>query len=206
MCYWGVSLTVGPNYNLPMMAEPRARVAWEALQQAEKFSAATVLVEQALIAALTKRYQGPEPRDPSNEGPILTAYAQAMKAVAQQFPDDADVQTMTAEATMNINAWRLWSLDGTPAPGTEEILAILEGVLAKDPRHPGANHYYIHAVEASPNPGNGVPAAERLPGLMPAAGHLEHMPAHILCSTSDGTTTQQKPTARGSRPISPTSQ
>jgi tetratricopeptide (TPR) repeat protein len=180
MCYWGVSLTVGPNYNLPIMAEPRARVAWVALQQAEKYSAATTPVEQALIAALTKRYQGPEPLDPSNEGPILTAYAQAMKAVAQQFPDDADVQTMTSEAMMNINAWKLWSLDGTPAPGTEEIVAILEGVLAKDPHHPGANHYYIHAVEASPNPGKGVAAAERLPRLMPAAGHLAHMPAHIM--------------------------
>jgi hypothetical protein len=152
-CVIGVSLTVGPNYNLPIMAQPRARVAWEALQQAEKYSAATVSVEQALIAALAKRYQAPEPLDPSNEGPILTAYAQAMKAVAQQVPDDADVQTMTAEAMININAWRLWSLDGTPAPGTEEIVAILEGVLAKDRHHPGANHYYIHAVEASPNPG-----------------------------------------------------
>jgi hypothetical protein len=126
-----------PNYNLPMMAEPRARVAWEALQKAEKFSAATTPVEQALIAALTKRYQGPEPRDPSNEGPILTAYAQAMKVVAQQFPDDADVQTMTAEAIMTSNAWKLWSLDGSPAPGTEEIVAVLESVLAKNPLPPG---------------------------------------------------------------------
>jgi hypothetical protein len=87
MCYWGVSLTVGRNYNLPRMAEPRARVAWE-----------------ALIAALAKRYQSREALNPSNEGPIATAYAQAMKAVAQQFPDDADVQTITAEAMMNINA------------------------------------------------------------------------------------------------------
>src|SRR5260370_7942459 len=103
-----------------------------------------------------------------------------MKAVAEQFPDDTDVQVMTAEAMMNINAWKLWTLDGAPAPGTEEILAILEKALAKDPQHPGANHYYIHAVEASPNPGKGVVAAERLPSMMPAAGHLEHMPAHIM--------------------------
>jgi tetratricopeptide (TPR) repeat protein len=180
MCWWGVSLTVGPNYNLPMMAQPRATVAWEALQQAEEHAAATAPVEQALIGALAKRYKGPEPLDPSNEGPILVAYAQAMKAVAERFPDDTDVQVMTAEAMMNINAWKLWSLDGAPAPGTEEILAILEKALAKDPPHPGANHYYIHAVEASPNPGKGVVMAERLPGMMPAAGHLEHMPAHIM--------------------------
>jgi hypothetical protein len=180
MCYWGVSLTVGPNYNLPMMAEPRAAVAWEALQHAEQHAGGTTPVEQALIGALAKRYRGPQPLDPSNEGPVLVAYAQAMKTVAEHFPDDADVQTMTAEAMMNINAWKLWTLDGAPAPGTDEIVVILEAVLTKDPRHPGANHYYIHAVEASPDPGKAVPSAERLPGMMPAAGHLEHMPAHIM--------------------------
>jgi tetratricopeptide (TPR) repeat protein len=180
MCWWRVSLTVGPNYNLPMMAQPRATAASEALQQAEEHAAATTPVEQALIGALASRYKGPEPLDPSNEGPVLAAYAEAMKAVAERFPDDTDVQVMTAEAMMNINAWKLWTLDGAPAPGTEEILAILEQTLAKDPQHPGANHYYIHAVEASPNPGKGVAAAERLPGMMPAAGHLEHMPAHIM--------------------------
>jgi tetratricopeptide (TPR) repeat protein len=180
MCWWGVSLTVGPNYNLPMMAQPRATVAWDALQQAEKNAAPATPVEQALIGALAKRYRGPEPLDPSNEGPVLTAYAEAMKTVAAHYPEDADIRTMTAEALMNINAWKLWSLDGTPAPGTEDIVAILEGVLAKNPHHPGANHYYIHAVEASPDPGKAVSAAERLPGMMPAAGHLEHMPAHIM--------------------------
>jgi tetratricopeptide (TPR) repeat protein len=180
MCYWGVALTVGPNYNLPMMAEPRAAIAWDALQQAEKYADRTTPVEQALIGALAKRYPNAQPLEPSTEGPILVAYAQAMKAVAERFPDDTDVQVMTAEALMNINAWKLWSLDGAPAPGTDEIVAILEKAMAKDPQHPGANHYYIHAVEASPNPGKGVAAAERLPAMMPAAGHLEHMPAHIM--------------------------
>src|SRR5437763_743498 len=112
MCYWGVSLTVGPNYNLPMMAQPRAAVAWEALQRAEQQAAAATPVERALIGALASRYKGPEPLDPGNEGPVLVAYAQAMKAVAVEFPDDLDVQTMTAEALMNINAWKLWTLDG----------------------------------------------------------------------------------------------
>jgi tetratricopeptide (TPR) repeat protein len=180
MCYWGIALTVGPNYNLPMMAQPRATVAWEALQQAERHAAQTTPVEQALIGALSERYQGPEPLDPANEGPMLAAYAQAMKTTAERFPNDTDVQTLTAEAMMNIHAWKLWTLDGDPAPGTDEIVALLERVIAKDPRHPGANHYYIHAVEASPDPGRAVPTAERLPGMMPAAGHLEHMPAHIM--------------------------
>ena len=180
MCFWGVALTVGPNYNLPMMAEPRAKVAWEALQQAKATASHTTPVEQALIGALAARYPDAKPLDPSNEGPILTAYAQAMQQVAQTFPDDSDVRTLTAEALMNINAWKLWSLDGKPTAGTEEIVALLEGVLAKDPRHPGANHYYVHAIEASPHPEKAVAAAERLPGMMPAAGHLEHMPAHIM--------------------------
>jgi tetratricopeptide (TPR) repeat protein len=180
ICFWGVSLTVGPNYNLPMMAETRAKVAWEALQQAQSSADQATPVEQALIHALASRYQGPQPLDPSNEGPVLTAYAQAMRDVAAKYPDDSDVQTLTAEAMMNINAWKLWALDGAPAPGTEAIVARLEAVLAKDRLHPGANHYLVHAVEASPHPEKGVAAAEQLRGMMPAAGHLEHMPAHIM--------------------------
>jgi tetratricopeptide (TPR) repeat protein len=180
ICYWGVALTVGPNYNLPMMAQPRAKVAWEALGQAEKHSSQASPPEQALIAALGKRYAGPVALDPSNEMPVLAAYASAMKVVARKFPNDLDVQTLYAEAMMNLNAWKLWALDGKPAPGTREILATLESVLKRDPGHPGANHYYIHAVEASPDPGRGLAAAERLGGMMPASGHLDHMPAHIM--------------------------
>lgn len=180
ICYWGVSLTVGPNYNLPIMAEPRAKVAWDALQQAQANAGRATPVEQALIHALANRYQGAQPLDPSNEGPVLVAYAQAMQDVAARFPDDNDVQTLTAEAMMNVNAWKLWSLDGAPAAGTEEIVTRLKAVLAKDRQHPGANHYLVHAVEASPHPDQGVAAAEQLRGMMPAAGHLEHMPAHIM--------------------------
>lgn len=180
MCFWGVALTVGPNYNVPMMAEPRAKVAYEALQKAQPLAARATPVEQALIAALAKRYNGPQPLDPTNAGPVLTAYASAMKEVAQRFPEDDDVQTLYAEALMTTNAWKLWSIDGAPAPGTLEIEATLEAVLARNPRHPGANHYYIHTMEASPHPEKALPSAERLIGMMPKAGHLEHMPAHIL--------------------------
>jgi tetratricopeptide (TPR) repeat protein len=180
MCFWGVALTIGPNYNLPMMMEPRARIAWQAVQQAKSDAQNATPVEQALIAALAERYPNDSPLDPSTQGPVLIAYAKAMQDVARKFPNDNDVQTLTAEAMMTTNAWKLWSLDGAPAPGTREILARLEGVMARDPHHPGANHYYIHAVEASPSPQDAVPAAERLEGMMPAAGHLEHMPAHIM--------------------------
>jgi tetratricopeptide (TPR) repeat protein len=179
-CFWGVSLTVGPNYNLAFLSEQRAAVAYEALQQAQQNTHEASPVEQALIAALAKRYPSARPLDPSGTIPILTAYAGAMQDVARRFPDDLDVQTLYAESMMNINAWKLWSPDGTPAHGTEQIVAVLESVLARDPRHIGANHYYVHAVEASAHPEKGVGAAERLKSLAPAAGHLVHMPAHIL--------------------------
>jgi tetratricopeptide (TPR) repeat protein len=179
-CYWGVALTVGPNYNLPVMAPPRAQVAFDALTKAQGLAARSSPADRALIGALAKRYPNAQPLDPSNSAPILTAYSQAMKAVAAQFPGDLDVQTLYAESMMNLNAWRLWTPEGKPAPGTEEIVATLESVLKRDPRHPGANHYYVHTLEASPHPENAVAAAERLRGMMPAAGHLEHMPAHIM--------------------------
>ena len=178
-CYWGVALTLGPNYNMPIMAQPRARAGWEALGKAQANAAAATPVEQALIAALAKRFDGPRPLDPSNSAPLLAAYVTAMEDVARRFPDDMDVQTMLAEGLMNTNPWKLWSADGRPGPGTPAILAALQKVLAKDPRHPGANHYWIHAVEASRDPARAVPSADVLVGMMPAAGHLEHMPAHI---------------------------
>ena len=114
-CLWGVSLTVGPNYNQPLMAEARAKVAWATLQQAMKLRAHSSPVEQALIGALGKRYSGPVALDPSNEAPLLAAYADAMREVAKRFPRDFDVQTLFAESLMNLNAWKLWSRDGKPA-------------------------------------------------------------------------------------------
>lgn len=178
-CYWGVALTLGPNYNMPLMAESRARAGWEALGKAQSNAAAASPVEQALIAALAKRFDGARPLDPSTSAPLLAAYVRAMEEVARRFPDDLDVQTMLAEGMMNTNPWKLWSADGKPGPGTPAILAALQAVLAKDPNHPGANHYWIHAVEASLDPARAIPSADALVGMMPAAGHLEHMPAHI---------------------------
>jgi tetratricopeptide (TPR) repeat protein len=180
MCYWGVALTVGPNYNFPVMAETRAKVAWEALRQAQQHAPAASSVEQDLIGALGHRYTGPQPLDPSNSGPVLTAFADAMRSVAKSHPRDLDIQVLFAESLMNTNPWRLWTNDGQAAPGTAEIETTLERVLAADPRHPGANHYYVHTMEASPHPERALAAAERLDGMMPDAGHLQHMPAHIL--------------------------
>jgi tetratricopeptide (TPR) repeat protein len=179
-CWWGVALTLGPNYNMPLMADPRGRVGWEAVKRARGVAAGASPVERALIEAVSQRFAGPAPLDPTAATPRLVAYAAAMKAVADRFPGDLDVQVLTAEAQMNVNPWKLWSLDGTPAPGTQEIVTRLEGVLARAPNHPGANHYYVHALEASPHPEKALDAAGRLPVLMPAAGHIVHMPAHIL--------------------------
>ncbi|MDB5483836.1 MAG: hypothetical protein JWO83_4889 [Caulobacteraceae bacterium] len=179
-CWWGVALSLGPNYNMPLMADPRGRVGWEAVKRARAVAAGASPVEQALIEAVAQRFAGPAPLDPTAATPRLTAYAGAMKSVADRFPEDLDVQVLTAEAQMNVNPWKLWSLDSTPAPGTQEIVTRLEGVLAKAPNHPGANHYYVHALEASPHPEKALDAAGRLAVLMPAAGHIVHMPAHIL--------------------------
>lgn len=178
MCFWGVALVMGPNYNVPMLPD-RAAVAWEALQRAQALASKATPVEQALIGAVARRYGGPEPRPPPAMKPFNEAYAAAMRDVARRFPNDDDIQVLFAESLMNLNPWKLWSLEGEPAPGTEEIVSRLETVLARSPEHPGANHYYIHTVEASNQPERALPSARRLAGLMPGAGHLVHMPAHI---------------------------
>jgi tetratricopeptide (TPR) repeat protein len=178
MCWWGAAYTMGPNYNMPMLPE-RAAAAWDALQRAEQAAANASPVEQALVAALAMRYEGPEYVDPVAMQAFNQAYAAAMRDVAKQFPEDMDVQVLFAESLMNLNPWKLWTPAGDPTPGTEEIVATLESVLAETPEHPGANHYYIHAIEASKQPEKGEPAADRLGALVPGAGHLVHMPAHI---------------------------
>ena len=179
-CYWGVSYTVGPNYNLPVLVAERAKVAYEALGLARQHMSGASPVEQALISALITRYPNDQPLDMSALPPVLETYAAAMKQVARKFPKDLDVQTLYAESLMNVHAWKLWGADGKPAPNTEEIVATLESVLKRDPQHPGANHYYVHTIEASPHPEKATASAERLENLMPSAGHLVHMPAHIM--------------------------
>lgn len=178
-CYWGLGEALGPNYNMPAMAD-RWKLLWNVLQSAKQQAAHATPVEQALIGALAKRYKGPDPLSPDDMQPYNVAYANAMREVAKRFPADDDVQVFFAEALMTANAWKLWTTDGKAAAGTEDIVATLEVVLARNPRHPGANHFYIHAIEESPHPEKAIAAAERLPGLMPGAGHIVHMPAHIF--------------------------
>lgn len=178
MCFWGAALTLGPNYNMPMMPD-RTRPAWDALQRARSLALTAPPVERALVDALATRYAGPTPVGEDAADRYNRAYADAMRGVAKQFPSDSDVQALHAEASMVLNPWKLWAPDGTPAPGTNEIVATLERVLARDGMHPGANHLYIHAVEASPTPSKAIPVADRVATMMPNAGHLVHMPSHI---------------------------
>ena len=175
MAWWGIALAAGPNYNDPGNPE-RDRRAYEALRNALALERKVSAQERAYIEALSKRYTKEPPPD---RKALDVAYADAMREVMRRYPDDLDAATLFAEAMMDLRPWDLWSRDGEPRPGTEEIVATLESVLKRDPEHPGANHYYIHAVEASMHPERGVPSADRLRGLVPGAGHLVHMPSHI---------------------------
>jgi len=174
ICHWGVALAYGPNINWPMDSAAGA-AAWTALQRAKELAPKANPREQALIQALGTRYASPPPADRAS---LDSAYARAMGELATRNPDDHEIATLHAEALMDLRPWAYWKQDGSAEPGTEVILASLEKVIAADSTHPGACHFYIHAVEAVA-PAKAVACAERLAALMPGAGHLVHMPAHI---------------------------
>lgn len=175
MAWWGIAYALGPNINAPM---PDAAVpeAWAALRKAQQLSDRASERERAYIQALSRRY-APEPV--ADRAPLDKAFAEAMGEVARRYPADLDAATLHAEAIMDTMPWDYWTREGAPRPATLELLATLEGVLKRNPDHPGANHYYIHAIEASPYPERGLDSALRLHDLVPGAGHLVHMPAHI---------------------------
>ena len=175
MAYWGMALALGPNINSAMEKKDERR-AIEMVQKARRLADRATPEEQAYIDALATRYVS---RKGAKRKGLDEAYAKAMRLVAQRFPEDADAATLFAEALMDLRPWDFWKPDGRPQPGTDEIVTTLESVLAQNPEHPGACHYYLHAVEASSQPERALPCAERLPALMPGAGHLVHMPAHI---------------------------
>ena len=181
MAWWGVAESIGPNYNDPAGPE-RFQRAHEAIQKAQDLSAGASASEKAYINAMAKRF----PADPkADRRAAAEQYRDAMREVVKQFPDDLDAATLFAEAGMNLHPWGLWHVDGTPEAGTEDIVATLESVLRRDPEHVGAIHYYIHAVEASPNPERALAGANHLASIAPAAGHLVHMPAHVYIRTGD---------------------
>jgi tetratricopeptide (TPR) repeat protein len=184
MAWWGVALCRGPHINNPFMSEASSREAWDAITRAQSLSGSCTPVERALIGAVSKRYVDPGvttplPLDPVSRAPLDRAYADAMASVYAAYPGDDDVATIYAESLMDLRPWDLWSLDGIPRPETDTVVKTLETVMARRPEHPGANHYYIHAVEASPEPQRADTAAKRLRTLVPGSGHMVHMPAHI---------------------------
>lgn len=173
MAYWGVALALEPDINA-MMDKRKERWAWEAMQKARAHSAHVGAAARGYIEALSNRYS------PKGHARAASdkAYAEAMRSLWLEHPDDPDAGVLFAEALMDLHPQELWTTEGRPRPRTEEIVAILESILDRYPDHPGACHYHIHAVEASPAPERALPCAERLPGLMPGASHLAHMPAH----------------------------
>jgi tetratricopeptide (TPR) repeat protein len=175
MPWWGIALAVGPNYNLEVDAE-RERQAFAAIEKARKLLEGAPQVEKDYVKALAARYTGDASPDYKK---LAREYATQMEELAKKHPDDLDAATLYAESLMNLNPWKLWTLDGAPGENTGEIVRVLESVLARDPAHAGANHYYIHAVEASSSPQLALPSAARLREMVPKAGHLVHMPAHI---------------------------
>jgi hypothetical protein len=183
MPYWGIAWALGPNYNLDVDDE-RGKQANAAIAQALALSKNGPENERGYIEAMAIRFPADAKPD---RAALAEKYADAMRDLSHRYPDDLDAATLYAESLMNLRAWKLWTLDGKPADRTEEIVAVLESVLARDPNHLGANHYYIHTVEASPNPGRAIPSAIRLETLAPAAGHLVHMPAHIYARVGDQT-------------------
>ncbi|MFI5401560.1 MAG: tetratricopeptide repeat protein, partial [Planctomycetota bacterium] len=185
MAWWGIAYCHGPHINNTAVPPEREKAAWDAVQKALSLatvgdSRMSVVLERALIEALATRYADPQPKD---RRPLDEAYAAAMKALYGWHGDDVDVATLYAESLMDLQPWDLWMKDGKPKGNTLEIMAVLEKVMAKQGDHPGATHLYIHAMENSPNPEKADKAAETLRTLVPASGHLVHMPAHIDVQT-----------------------
>jgi tetratricopeptide (TPR) repeat protein len=176
MAWWGEALVLGPNINAPMMPEAVAP-ALAALAKAVELASGAPAKDRAMIAALEMRYSA----DPKTERAALdAAFADAMKSVAARYPGDDTILALYAESIMDTQPWDYWEAGGARPKGrAAEMLAVLERVLARNPDHPGAIHLYIHAVEASTRPERALPHARRLAALMPGAGHVVHMPAHI---------------------------
>jgi len=176
MCHWGEALVLGPNINAPMFPEAAAP-AHAAATRALALAGKATPPEQALIRAVAKRYAADPPQD---RAPLDKAYADAMAEAARSFPNNDTIQVLYAESLMDLAPWDYWEAGGArPKPHSVAMLTALERVLERNPSHPGAAHYYIHAVEASTHPERALPSAQLLARQIPGAGHIVHMPSHI---------------------------
>lgn len=182
MAYWGFAYVLGPNYN-GGMEEDNFQRAYDAAIKAKSLSANCTPREKALIEALTSRYAA---TPPANRSPLDIAYAAAMKKVNAQFPKDPDIGALYAESIMDLHPWDLYDKKTkAPKSWTPELIRVLEHLMKANPTHPGAHHFYVHALEASATPERALPSAKLLDTLVPGAGHLVHMPSHIYINTGD---------------------
>lgn len=180
MAYWGIALAVGPNYNEAQIDPSRLLAADMALEKAKESAANATEKERMYIDALAKRFQLK-----TDLKKCAVDYKNAMAEIHKKYPEDVDAAVLYADSLMNLTPWQLWTKEGRPTEFTEEIVATLEAAIKLDPNHIGANHLYIHTVEASRNPERALPSAAKLGNLAPAAGHLVHMPSHIYIRTGD---------------------
>lgn len=182
MAYWGFAYVLGPNYN-GGMEEDNFQRAYDAAIKAKSLSASCTPKEKALIGALTSRYAA---TPPANRSSLDIAYAAAMKKVNSQFPNDPDIGALYAESIMDLHPWDLYDKKTkAPKSWTPELIRVLEHLMKANPAHPGAHHFYVHALETSATPERALPSARLLDSLVPGAGHLVHMPSHIYINTGD---------------------
>lgn len=182
MAFWGYAYVLGPNYNAGMEDDNYER-AYEAIQTAIQLSKNAAAKEKQLINAMAKRYAKTPPEDRSS---LDISYSKAMKALYDQFPNDAEISALYAESIMNLHPWDLYDKQGDPKPWTPEIVTLLETLIEKNPEHPGAHHFYIHAVEASSSPERSNNSAQVFDdGLVSGSGHLLHMPSHTYIRTGE---------------------
>ena len=184
MAWWGVAMSYGRNINVPIDAAGE-KSAVAAIAKARSLAQAhSTAEERALIEAASVRYSTKPKQD---LGALDQAYCRSMRTVMRAYPDDNDVAALFAESAMDLRPWALYTVAGAPVEGTAEIVSTLEGALAREPMHIGANHFYIHATEASLRPGRALMSAMRLSKMNfePAAAHLVHMPAHTLMRVGD---------------------
>lgn len=177
MAWWGVAYCQGININDPAMTEERSEAGRRAADKALAELDDETEIEWALVEALSERYEWPAPEDRSG---LDRAYAEAMGSVYGRFMVDGDVGALFCESLMNLQPWDYWEDDGAPKGRITEVVKVLERVMREHPEHPGAKHFYIHAVEASGDPDRAVAAAEELIDMVPGSGHLVHMPSHIF--------------------------
>ncbi|POY37096.1 hypothetical protein C3K47_08550 [Solitalea longa] len=174
LAYWGQALCLGPNINMPM-DDSKTLTTFQLIQRAIRLSEKSSPKEKAFIKALSKRYT----EKPGKRVELDNAYASAMRVLIKEYPNDADALALCAEALMDLHPWNFWKSNGEPQPWTQEIVSTLEKAIAINPAHIGANHFYVHALEASPMPAKALGSASKLRSLAPEAGHLVHMPSHI---------------------------